>query len=79
MVFDPTNPQVVYASDYRSGMYRSTDGGHTWALINQGLHNRAVLGLSVSADGQHLYVATDGEGVYRLDLTGVPPKLPTEE
>jgi len=73
IVFDPTDPQVVYASDFRSGVYRSTDGGLTWLRVNQGLHNRAVMGLSISTDGQHLYVAVDGDGVYRLDLNGVPP------
>ena len=73
ILFDPTNPQVVYTSDYRSGVYRSTDGGLTWVKINNGLHVRASLGLAISADGQHLYVGTDGVGVYRLDLSGEPP------
>jgi photosystem II stability/assembly factor-like uncharacterized protein len=74
IVFDPTNPQVVYASDYRSGVYRSTNGGRTWQQIKQGLLNRAALGLSISADGQHLYAAIDGGGVYRLDVNGIPPQ-----
>lgn len=73
IVFDPTNPQVVYASDHLSGVYRSADGGLIWTKINNGLYNRSAMGLSISADGQHLYVATDGEGVYRLDLSGEPP------
>lgn len=74
IVFDPTNPQTAYASDFLSGVYRSTDGGRTWAKINNGLRTRAALGLALSTDGQHLYVATDGEGVYRLDLSGQPPQ-----
>ena len=73
IVFDPTNAQVVYVSDYASGMYRSSDGGQTWTKINDGLYMRTVLGLALSADGQHLYSATHGEGVYRLDLNGTPP------
>ncbi len=71
--FDPQNSQVVYISDTFSGMYRSTDGGRTWLRINTGLDNRAVLGLAISTDGQHLYVATDGGGVFRMDLSGNPP------
>lgn len=43
------------------GVYRSTNGGQTWIRINNGLRNRAVLTLSISADGRHLYAATDGE------------------
>lgn len=74
IVFDPTNTQIVYTSDYLSGVYRSTDGGLTWTQINHGLRVRSAMGLSISADGQHLYVATNGEGVYRLDLGGQPPQ-----
>jgi photosystem II stability/assembly factor-like uncharacterized protein len=74
LVVDPTNPQIVYASDHSSGVYRSTDGGFTWVRINDGLLNRAGMGLAISADGQHLYLATDGGGVFRLDLNGYPPQ-----
>ncbi len=77
IVFDPLDPQTIYASDYFSGVYRSTDGGQAWAKINDGLRTRSVLGLSISTDSQHLYVATNGEGVYRLDLNGQPPQPAT--
>jgi photosystem II stability/assembly factor-like uncharacterized protein len=66
IVFDPVNPQVVYASDRTSGVFRSTDGGLTWLKINDGLENRAAMEVAISADGQRLYVSTDGQGVYRL-------------
>ena len=69
IAFDPSNPNIVYASDHSSGVYRSADGGFTWIRINNGLRNRAVTGLAVSADGQHVYVGTHGSGVYRLNLT----------
>ena len=72
IVFDPTNPQTVYLSDYLSGAYRSSDGGTTWIRINDGLRMRAVLALAISANGQHVYAATSGEGVYRLDLSSLP-------
>jgi hypothetical protein len=73
ILFDPTNPQVVYLSDLMSGVYRSTDGGLMWTQINNGLTTRATTGLSISSDGQHVYVATNGEGAFRLDLNGIPP------
>jgi hypothetical protein len=50
----------------------------TWTKINEGLRTRAVTGLSISTDGQVLYVATNGEGVFRLDIGGVPPAPPAE-
>jgi len=73
IVFDPQSPQVVYASDRFSGVYRSDNGGQTWRQINTSLRTRAVNRLAISGDGQHLYAATEGEGVYRLDINGVPP------
>jgi hypothetical protein len=74
VVFDPTDPQVIVAADRFSGVYRSTDGGVTWQLINTGLRTRAVNKLAFSSDGAHLYAATEGEGVFRLDLDGRPPQ-----
>jgi photosystem II stability/assembly factor-like uncharacterized protein len=70
IVFDPVHPSTVYMSDVLNGVYRSTDGGLTWEIQNTGLSNRAVLGLSISSDGQHLYAATHGGGVFRMDLDG---------
>ncbi len=69
ILFDPNNSQIVYASDRNSGVYRSTDGGQTWVKFSDGLNNRATMWLAISADSQRLYVATDGEGVYRINLT----------
>jgi photosystem II stability/assembly factor-like uncharacterized protein len=77
LLFDPTDPQVMYAADLFSGVYRSTDSGATWSPLNNGLRTRAVNKLAIMADGQHLYAATEGEGVFRLDLDGKPPNIPT--
>jgi photosystem II stability/assembly factor-like uncharacterized protein len=78
IVFDPTDSQVIYVADRFSGVYRSTDSGTTWTPINVGLRTRAVNALAISSDGQHLYAATEGEGVFRLDLSGQPPQpVPT--
>lgn len=63
---DPAQAGVVWAADYRSGVYRSVDAGKTWVQINAGLRTRAVNALAISADGQVIYAATEGEGVFRL-------------
>ena len=34
---DPTNPNIIYAGTNRGGIFKSTDGGETWAAINEGL------------------------------------------
>lgn len=63
---DPTRPNVIYAGSWRSGVYLSEDGGARWRLINDGLRTRSVRALAISADGETLYAATRGEGVFRL-------------
>jgi len=35
--FDPTDPETVFATDAARGMFKTTDGGETWQLNNQGL------------------------------------------
>jgi photosystem II stability/assembly factor-like uncharacterized protein len=68
LVFDPTSAEVLYAADISSGVYRSEDGGISWRPVNNGLRTRAVNALTISADGRRLYAATEGEGVFRLDM-----------
>lgn len=75
LLFDPCNAQIVYLADMMSGVYRSEDGGETWFSISKGLSNRAINVLALSADGQHLYAASEGAGVFRLDLNR---QLPAE-
>ncbi len=33
---DPLNPSILYASFWGDAIYKSTDGGHTWAKIMNG-------------------------------------------
>jgi photosystem II stability/assembly factor-like uncharacterized protein len=78
IVFNPANPVEIYLADMSSGVYRSTDGGQHWQDISQGLESRAVNALVISMDGQHLYAASEGMGVFRLDSNGQPPEaVPT--
>jgi len=75
IIFDPAGAgEVIYAADLFSGIYRSTNGGQNWMAINNGLLMRSANALAISSDGLHLYAATEGGGVYRLDLNGQPPQ-----
>lgn len=83
LVVDPTHLNVVYAGSSRSGLYLSEDAGQSWRLLNDGLRSRAISALSISADGETLYAATRGEGVFRLSthdqaqFDAMAPELPS--
>ena len=66
IIIDPTDSRVVYAADHHSGVYLSVNSGSTWRPINDGLTMRAVTELDISSDGQVVYAATWGGGVFRL-------------
>lgn len=63
LVIDPRRPRTVFAGT-RDGLYRSTDGGATWAL-----RGRKLLGsfrsLAYDGAGGWLYAGVDGQGVFR--------------
>jgi photosystem II stability/assembly factor-like uncharacterized protein len=74
IIFDPVHPdEIMYTGAFNGGVFRSMDGGKTWTAINNGLLNREVNQLAISSDGLHLYAATEGAGVFRLDLNNQPP------
>ena len=68
IVIDPVEPGIIYAADRDRGARMSTDGGATWTYINEGLYNKVVTALALSADGRILYVSTQDQGVFRLEL-----------
>jgi photosystem II stability/assembly factor-like uncharacterized protein len=73
ILFHPGDPNVVFMSDFSSGVYYSVDGGFSWRKINKGIPVRSMKDLALSTDGAHLYAGTEGSGVMRLDLYGTPP------
>lgn len=59
VVPDPTDPQVVYAGTYDSGVYKSADAGASWQLASSGLLDVYISDLT--ADPRHpgsVYAAT---------------------
>ncbi len=73
LAIHPANPNHIYAGSMASGVFRSEDGGKRWVKMNAGLIMRTVDDLVFSADGATLYATTHGGGVFRFDLSGVPP------
>jgi photosystem II stability/assembly factor-like uncharacterized protein len=90
LAMDPSNPDVLYAAAYQrlrrawgfngggpgSGIYKTTDGGRTWAKLAAGLPagDKGRIGLAIAASNPRVLNAiiehaTEG-GVYRSEDAG---------
>ena len=87
---DPTNPRILFASTWEagrtpyslnsggpgSGLYRSTDAGDSWELLNEkpGIPEGILgkIGVAVAAGGGRVYAIIEAEkgGLYRSEDNG---------
>ena len=70
VVVNPNNCAEAFVSVWGDGVYRVT-GQYQAALINQGLGEPYLYGLTIAADGQTLYAGTDSLGVYRTNASNI--------
>ena len=71
-VFDPRNPNVVYASTEGSGIIRSTDCGETWEDYSAGIYYPVHYALAHYDNGSDLLLLT---GSYGSGLYWIKPSL----
>jgi photosystem II stability/assembly factor-like uncharacterized protein len=69
LIFDPSHPQIGYLGDNTFGVQKTTDGGQTWEVKDQGLTGMICDSLDVSRADPLRVFATFGDsaGVYRSD------------
>lgn len=66
LAVEPGNPSIIYAGTQLSGVYKSQDGGASWAAVNSGLTKLNVLSLAINpALPTTVYAGTAGGGVFR--------------
>ena len=64
IVFDPDDPDLVFAGLEIGGVWRSTDSGRTFQNASQGLISDDVHGLAVTRNGARLVYATTNMGLH---------------
>jgi uncharacterized protein (TIGR03382 family) len=62
---DPQAPNIIFAATHL-GVYRSTDGGASWARFGAGMPFVNVMDLYISPDGSLVRAATFGRGIWEL-------------
>ena len=72
ILFDPVDRGTLWASVEIGGIYRSTDRGGSWTLLEQGLVSADVHGLAVvrNPDGSKSVLATTNKGLHRSEDNG---------
>ncbi|MDZ7723112.1 MAG: hypothetical protein U5R06_09990 [candidate division KSB1 bacterium] len=72
----PMNPDIIFAGVDIKGNYKSTDGGQTWSLINEGVHSNGESTAAANSfvfqtdPSNTLYMSTGWVDVYTSDTAG---------
>src|SRR5574341_943989 len=62
----PKDTRIIYAATDNQGVLKSTDGGKTWALANQGIKSYLMYQIVIHPKRPDtLYVTSWGGGVYQ--------------
>lgn len=62
IAFHPTNANIIYVGAPSGDLWKTTDGGTSWASVTDGLSNPGVAGIAVSpTNGNVVYILT-GDG-----------------
>ena len=66
LAIDPNDSAVLFAGTWGSGMYKSTDAGAQWMLINDGLDNLFINTVAIDpVTPSTIYIGTQTDGVYK--------------
>jgi hypothetical protein len=84
-VIDPTHSSTIYAGAggvtgtingilRPPGLFRSLDGGETWAPFDRGLEGRSVHSLAIDRSGRRLFAGASG-GLFHYEIVAGPLDL----
>ncbi len=67
LVIDPVNPDVMYAAAVAGGIWKTTNGGTSWAPLDDFLANIAVTCMAIDPSNPNILYAGTGEGFFNAD------------
>jgi photosystem II stability/assembly factor-like uncharacterized protein len=71
LAIDPTNASIEYAGTWGAGIYKTTDAGQGWVLMNNGLGNLYINFIAIDpVTPSTIYLGTQKDGVYKSTNAG---------
>lgn len=70
LLIHPTNPNILIAGSVGGGIWRSTNGGTTWAPVDDRLRSLAIGCLAFDPTNPNVIYAGTGEGFFNGDAIG---------
>jgi len=67
LLIDPVNPDVMYAAAVAGGIWKTTNGGTSWAPLNDFLANIAVTCMAFDPSNSNIIYAGTGEAFFNAD------------
>jgi len=67
LIFDPTNPDIMYAAAVAGGVWKTTNAGGTWVPLTDLIANIAVNSLAIDPTDPNVIYAGTGEGFQNGD------------
>lgn len=69
LVIDPSTPSTIYAGS-NQGIYKTSDSGESWGMVNTGLLNQEVRQLDINPNNPSILYAATAGGVHKTSDNG---------
>ena len=71
LALDPSSSSTLYAGTINGGLFKSTDGGSSWAVVDPTLPRTSIGALAINpAEPRILFAGTYEKGVFRSNDAG---------
>ncbi|HEX2060992.1 MAG TPA: hypothetical protein VHK90_09650 [Thermoanaerobaculia bacterium] len=70
ILFDPADPEIMYAAGVSGGIWKSRSGGELWEPIADELANLTVNAMAIHPTDSKILYAGTGEGYFREEIRG---------